>query len=57
MVHNGLDKLVDPEGFAKFVVEPCVTIDTLTEEFALGASTGVESATAPTSQGAFGGPS
>lgn len=22
MVHNGLDKLVDPEGFAKFVVEP-----------------------------------
>ena len=22
MVHNGLDKLADPEGFAKFVVEP-----------------------------------
>ena len=22
MVHNGLDKLVDPEGIAKFVVEP-----------------------------------
>jgi len=22
MVHNGLDKLVDPEGFASFVVEP-----------------------------------
>eukprot|EP00959_Pyramimonas_sp_CCMP1952_P406879 8527710-Pyramimonas_sp.AAC.2 len=22
MIHNGLDKLADPEGFAKFVVEP-----------------------------------
>ena len=22
MIHNGLDKLQDPEGFAKFVVEP-----------------------------------